>query len=605
MRHTRLIRLATLVAATFMLSACGPPDASRSAAAGGGTQAGTSPPPAETDARREAWPGFAARVVGEYYARNPEIAVDAGLHDYDGRMSDLSAASLDAYAGWLDTMIDAAGSYDALDGIEAFERDYLLAGLRGDRFWLTRSGYPRNNPLFYAFDVSVYTDREYAPLAERMAAYIDYVEEIPAAVSVMRQNLEPPLPAAYVDIGYKVFAGFADYLENTVPGLFEGVGDEQLERRFAAANGAAIEAVGQAARWLDGLRDTATDDYAFGEARFLEMLRETQGVDTTLAALEAAGTFDLERNLEALYAACAEFAPGENTRDCVSRVQNRKPPGGAVAGARRQLPALKEFIVEHALVSIPSDEEALVAEAPPHRRFNTAYISIPGPFEEGLPSVYYIAPPDPDWSEEDRLAYIPGEADLLGISVHEVWPGHFLQYLHSNRSDNAIGRHFGTYTFSEGWAHYAEQMMWEAGLGDGDPEIRIGQLLNALKRNVRYLSAIGLHTGGMTVEESQALFEEQAFLDFGNASQQALRGTYDPGYLNYTLGKLMILKFREDWTAGRGGREAWGRFHDEFLSYGQPPIPLLREVMLGSGYAGDAALLPRRTQQADQGGSGR
>ena len=155
-----------------------------------------------------------------------------------------------------------------------------------------------------------------------------------------------------------------------------------------------------------------------------------------------------------------------------------------------------------------------------------------------------------------------------------------------------MGRHFSTYSFGEGWAHYTEQMMLDAGYGDGDPEVRIGQLLNALLRNVRYMSAIGLHTDGMTVEESRVMFQEQAFQDFGNASQQAYRGTYDPGYLNYTLGKLMINKLRDDWTEGRGGREAWGRFHDEFLSYGSPPIPLIRDEMLGINYVGDTGLLP-------------
>jgi len=206
--------------------------------------------------------------------------------------------------------------------------------------------------------------------------------------------------------------------------------------------------------------------------------------------------------------------------------------------------------------------------------------------------VYYIAPPNPEWSEEDQLAYIPGETDLYAITVHEVWPGHFLQFLHANRAENNIGQHFSTYTFTEGWAHYTEQMMVDAGLGDSDPEVRIGQLLNALLRNVRYISAIGLHAEGMSVDESQQLFEEKGFQDFGNAVQQANRGTFDPGYLNYTLGKLMINKLRSDWTTDRGGREAWGEFHDLFLSFGSPPIPLIRKQMLDDSYTGDAALLP-------------
>ena len=552
---------------------------------------GKEPDTAASDAK-PSWEEFAATVIGEYYERNPETAVDAGLHQYDGKMSDYGSAALDDYAAWLDEVVAAAQSYDALTGIEAFERDYLLNELNGQLFWLRDSDYPTKNPMFYGFSVSVYVDREYAPIEERIVAYTDYVSQLPALIETMKANLEPPLPAPYLEISQRIYSGFADYLETTVPELFAAVEDEQLQRRFAAANGAAAQAVRQAASWLEELKATGTDDYAFGEERFLKMLRTTQGVDITLAELKAAGEADLQRNLDALFEACAEFAPGASTRDCVLQVQNRKPPEGAVAGATRQLPMLKEFVVENDIVSIPSDEEALVDEAPPHRRFNFAYINIPGPFEKGLPSVYYIAPPDPEWSEEDQLAYVPGETDLLAVSVHEVWPGHFLQFLHSNRAENNVGRHFGTYTFIEGWAHYTEQMMLDAGLGDGDPEVRIGQLLNALLRNVRYVSAIGLHAEGMTVEESQAMFEEKAFQDFGNATQQAYRGTYDPGYLNYTLGKLMINKLRDDWTAGRGGREAWGRFHDRFLSYGAPAIPLIREQMLGPDYDGDRALLP-------------
>jgi hypothetical protein len=408
----------------------------------------------------------------------------------------------------------------------------------------------------------------------------------------MRDNLEPPLPAPFLQTGNAILSGFAGYLESTVPELFAGVEDEQLQRQFAAANGDAIDAVLQAAAWLEGLKATATNDYALGEERFLKMLKDTQGVDITLAELKTAGELDLQRNLDMLYEACAEFAPGESTEACVLKMQNRKPPEGAVDGATRQLPALKQFLIDNDIVSIPSDEEALVDEAPPHRRFNAAYINIPGSYESGLPSVYYIAPPDPSWSEADQLAYIPGETDLLAISVHEVWPGHFLQYLHSNRTENNIGRHFGTYSFGEGWAHYTEQMMVDAGLGDGDPEVRIGQILNALLRNVRYLSAIGLHAEGMTIEESQQMFLDKAYKDFGNAQQQANRGTRDPGYLNYTLGKLMINKLRDDWTRGRGGEEAWGRYHNEFLSFGSPPIPLIRQQMLGEDYDADAALLP-------------
>jgi len=541
---------------------------------------------------KQSWAAFTATTIDEYYRRNPESAVDAGLHEYDGQMSDISLEAQAEYAIWIDSVLVEAASYTDLQGIEAFERDYFSTVLNGELFWMRETNFRTKNPLSYGLSFSVYVDREYAPLEQRIQAYTKYMEQAPAHFATMKTNLQPPLPAPYIHMSHAILSAMVNYLDNTVPGLFADVQDEQLQRQFAAANSAAAEAAQQMADWLDGLRATATEDYALGEESFLKMLSATQGVDITLEDLKVAGQSDLDRNLNMLYEACAEFAPGASTEDCVAKAQANKSPEGAVGGAQRQLPMLKKFVEDNELVSIPGTEDALVAEAPPHRRFNLAYISIPGPFEKGLPSTYYIAPPDPTWSEEDQKAYVVGEADLLAVSAHEVWPGHFLQYLHSNRTENNIGRHFGTYTFSEGWAHYTEEMMWDAGLGDGDPETHIGQLINALMRNVRYMSAIGLHTEGMTIEESQAMFREKAFKDMGNASQQAYRGTYDPGYLNYTLGKLMINKLRDDWTNGRGGREAWGKYHDQFLSYGQPPIPLVRKVMLGDDYVGDEALLP-------------
>jgi hypothetical protein len=543
---------------------------------------------------KQPWSEFVATVVDDYYRKNPESGTYAGLHQYDGQMADMSMAALEEYAGWIESVVAKAASYPELEGIEAFERDYLSTSLGGELFWLRDSDFPTSNPLFYAqsIGISVYVDREYAPLADRLQAYTRYMEQLPGKMQQMKANLQPPLPAPYVDMGYRVLNGMVEYLSTTVPEVFAPVEDEQLQRQFKATNDAAIEAIQQSVNWLDSLRATATDDYALGEERFLKMLRSSEGVDVTLAELKAAGQKNLDDNLELLYQACAEYAPGASTEDCMAKAAANKPEEGAVARAEKQLPMLRKFVADNNIATIPGSEDALVAEAPPHRRFNFAYINIPGPFETGLPSTYFIAPPDPDWSEEDQLAYIPGVADLLAVSVHEVWPGHFLQYLHSNRTENSVGRHFGTYTFGEGWAHYTEQMMVDAGLGEGDAEIRIGQLQNALLRNVRYMSAIGLHTEGMTIEESQKMFQEKAFKDFGNASQQAYRGTYDPGYLNYTLGKLMINKLRDDWTTGQGGREAWGRFHDQFLSYGAPPIPLIRQQMLGPDYAGDASLLP-------------
>jgi uncharacterized protein (DUF885 family) len=397
----------------------------------------------------------------------------------------------------------------------------------------------------------------------------------------MRANLQTPMPRAYADIGHGQIGGLVSYLQQDVPVAFDSVTDTVTRRDFASANAAAILALKEAEAWLATEQKRGTNAYAIGPELFRDMLRSTEMLDISLDSLEAKGRADLEANLRALRLACRDFAAGATLPRCVQRMNANKPPAGAVAAARAQLDTLEVFVKSADIVSVPGRERALVREAPAYQRFNSAYIDIPGPYEKNIPSIYYIAPPDTTWSPAEQAAYIPGVADLMFTSVHEVWPGHFLNFLHSNRAASKFGQIFVGYAFAEGWAHYTEEMMLEAGLGAGDLELEVGQLSNALLRNVRFLSAIGLHTRGMTVAESERMFREQAFQDPGNARQQAARGTYDPAYLNYTMGKLMIQKLREDWTRSRGGRAAWKKFHDAFLSYGGPPIPLVRKAMLG------------------------
>ncbi|MBA3563255.1 MAG: DUF885 domain-containing protein [Gammaproteobacteria bacterium] len=547
-----------------------------------------------------AWDDFVSGYIERYFELNPPAGVTAGRHEFDGRLPDLSEAGIARAVQWLRDAQQRARGFgdDALGERERFERDHLIAASEALLFNLVTSDFVHTNPVFYSnfTSPSTYITVEYAPLHERMQAYTAYATALPAYLNTMRANLQTPLALPYIETALGIFSGLSSYLQEDVPAIFADVADENTVSSFERANRAAVQALDGTAEWLEAQRETATDNYALGTERFLQMLRQTEGVEISLAELKAAGEADLERNLAALEAACEDFAPGVAPAECIAKAESDKPEGGPVAGARRQLDDLRAFVEEEQLVSIPGPERAEVEEAPPYARFNLAYIEIPGPYEKKLPSVYYIAPPDESWPEAQQNAYIPGEAELLFISVHEVWPGHFLHYLHANRAASEFARLFQTYTFTEGWAHYTEEMMWDAGLRGGDPQAHIGQLTNALLRNVRYLSAIGLHTGGMSVEESKRMFEESAFQDAGNAIQQARRGTYDPGYLNYTLGKLIIKKLREDWTAERGGREAWQEFHDAFLSFGGPPIPLVRRVMLGDDYAGDDDLLRTNSQ---------
>ncbi len=533
----------------------------------------------------QSWDDYVNTFIESYFAAHPDFAVRAGRHEFDGTLPDWSPEGIKKEIDRLRAEKTKLERFDDddLDKDEELEQKYLMAVIDADLFWLESAEWPYRNPQFYAdaIDPDVYVSRAYAPLDQRLRAYTTYAKAIPAAVEQMRKNLRTPLPRTYVQIGRTTFGGLVSFYQKDVPAIFASVKDEQLKKEFAAANDAAIQAMRDTDAWFRAQEANATDNFALGAAKFSEMLRATERVEIRLDELESIGKRDLERNQAALKEACAKYAPGEALPACVAKAEANKPQGGSVEMARKQLTDLKTFINEKDLVSIPGTEEALVAEAPAYRRWNFAYINIPGPYEKDLPSTYYIAPPDASWSQAEREAYLPGQANLLFTSVHEVWPGHFLQYLHANRAESKFGQVFVGYAFAEGWAHYTEEMMWEAGLGDGDPETHIGQLLNAMLRNIRFLSAVGMHAGSMTVAESERLFREQGFQDAGTARQQAARGTFDPAYLNYTMGKLMIKKLREDWTASRGGKQAWQEFHDAFLKYGGPPIPLVRDAMLG------------------------
>ncbi|HYG63841.1 MAG TPA: DUF885 domain-containing protein, partial [Thermoanaerobaculia bacterium] len=476
------------------------------------------------------WDRFVSSFLESYFEAQPVFAAGAGRHEFDGRLPDWSPEALAGEAERLRTERRRAEAFDPadLDEPRRFEREYVLAQIDCDLFWLVEADSPHRNPLFYAgaLDPSLYTTRPYAPLAERLAAFIRYARQVPRAAAQVRANLRSPMPRTFAELGAMTFSGLADYYENDVPVVFAGVEDERLLAEMRDASAPAAAAMRELGAWFqEQSAAPGSDGFRLGPDLYRRMLRETERVDVPLAELEAAGRRELERNLGALREACAAYAPGLPVAECLARVQAAKPAGGPVEGARRQLAGLRRFVEEQELVSIPGDEEALIEEAPPYQRWNSAYIDIPGPYDSHLPSIYYIAPPDPAWSEEERAAYIPGEADLLFITAHEVWPGHFLQFLHAHRVASPIGRLFVGYGFAEGWAHYSEELMWETGFGAGDPAVQIGQLQNALLRNVRYLVALGLHTGDLTLEEAERMFREQAFQDAASARQQAARGT--------------------------------------------------------------------------------
>ena len=571
----RLLLIASVATAALAVAGCRVSDTPDNAAA------------QQSAVAAKDWPGFVNQFIEASFRANPGFAVQQGRHEFDGQIADLSQAAIDREVARLKTTIaDAQGfAADRLTPEQRFERDYLVAVAKGQLFWIDPDGADQlhRNPAAYtgAVDPSVYVSVPYAPREQRLKAYIKFLQNVPRAAEQMRANIRTPMAASFVDYAKSAFGGFVEYYPGDGMKAWAGVGTPADQQALKAATDNAVKAMQATVAWVEGQRAAAKPNFALGAAKFQRMLADTEMVTTPIAELERIGRADLAANQKLLGEACGRYAPGATLQACMEKMSAKKPSGGAVAGAREQLSGLKQFLIQKDLVTIPGTEEAKVEEAPPYNRQNFAYINIPGPYEKGLPSVYYIAPADPSWPKAEQDAFVPGEADLLFTSVHEVWPGHFLNFLHANRSKNMFGRVFVGYAFAEGWAHYVEEMMRVAGLNGGDDETLIGQPSNSLLRDCRFISAIGMHTGSMTQAQSFDLFQNQCYQDVGNARQQAARGTYDPAYLNYTMGKLMIRKLRDDWTATRGGQKSWKAFHDQFLSFGGPPIPLVRQQMMG------------------------
>ena len=519
-----------------------------------------------------------AYVANHLHRTEPHEAVSLGLHKHDGQLPDLTPAGIADQIKLFQRDLAALDAARELTPGQEVEREVLRAALRVRLFRLVDLDVYRTNPMAYApfINLDAYILRDYAPAPTRAAAVVKLCTALPAFLAQARTNLEPPLVRTFVDTALLQTKGYIEFADKDVRAALANQPelDPALDRCKAALT--------EHAAWLTKQQATATDRFPLGEATFLKMLADTQGVETDLARLTAIAEADLQRNLAALDEAARAIDPSKSTADVVAQLAQERPtPETVLDVATQQAATMRQFVIDHHIASIPSDDVALVRESPPFQRWNSAFLDSAGPFETTkLPSFYYISPPDPAWPVAEQLAYLPPTADLLFTTIHEVYPGHFLQRLHIANHPSRVMQSFCTYSNNEGWAHYVEEMMFDAGAGGQTPRARVGMLKEALLRNARFVATIGLHTGGLTVEAATKLFAEKGFVDAGNARQQAVRGTFDPMYLAYTIGKLMIRNLRADWLKANPGKTL-GDFHDALLGYACAPIPVIRRAMLG------------------------
>jgi uncharacterized protein (DUF885 family) len=526
-----------------------------------------------------------------YFEFYPTLAAGAGLHEYDGQLGPRDAESIRAWLVELDVFEERFAAMDpaTLTDDQRLDRDLILREIRGDRFWLEEVGTWRSDPRFYAsqWDLTLLLLLDYAPLAERMGAIVSRLERFPGLVAAARANVEDP-PRPFVETALITYRGWPAFLENDLTEALAGVDDPALQSRFAAARERAVQAITDYRTHLETeVLPSADGEFALGTARYETMNALLSGLDVPVEELKAIGEAELAR-LQGLADSLAEsIAPGVPAEGRVSAAfdtlaQDRPAPGAIVATAAQVIDSLRAFVLERRIGTL-LEGDVEVREIPPFARTNFAYIWIPGSFErEAKTGLYFIQPVEEGWSERVVREFLARNNDwsILNTSGHEAYPGHYHHFNHVHRAPTKTQRLLTAYVTTEGWAHYAEEMSWRQGLAGGDSRLGLAVVQDALLRVVRYLASIGLHTGGMTVDEAETLFRTIAFQDSVNARQQALRGTYDPEYLNYTLGKLMIRELRSDARAAAGGDFDLTAFHDEFMSRGAPPVPWIGRRLL-------------------------
>ncbi len=545
----------------------------------------------------------AEEYIKGWLAAHPLNATALGFHEYDGRISEFTRLALDAELSRLRRFEDRLKKFDLtkMKPAAAVDLRILLAAIRKDLFAMQAMQDFENNPMTYAqaLDVNVYLKRDFAPLEDRARSIIAIENQAPNIVIAAKTNLNPVLPKPYVELAIQIARGAADFLKKDLVAALKDVKDERIRGAFQLSNRKASMALIDYANWLEKDRlPKAIGEWALGEEKYRQLLAETELVEMAPAKLLEIGLAELKRE-QAVFAEAAKIIdPNKPPIEVFKDIQKEHPtPENLISETAKNLDAIREFMIAREVITLPSKVPAQVKETPQYARATSfASMDTPGPFEKkASEAYYYVTPTEPEWTDPQKEEWLTAfnyyTTDV--VSIHEAYPGHYVQFLHLNASDaSKVAKIFSSYAFVEGWAHYTEQMMLEEGFGRSaseaptDEEIkraakyRLAQSDEALLRLCRLITSIKMHTMDMHVDEATKFFMANCYYEEKPARQEAMRGTYDPGYLNYTLGKLQILKLREDYKAQEGEKFSLKKFHDEMLKHGMPPIRLLREIML-------------------------
>jgi len=544
---------------------------------------------------------IAEEFIKGYFAARPLLGTSMGLHEYDGKISDYSRLALDAELFRLKKFEDRLQKFEPgkLSQRQSIDLRILMAAIHKEIFQREAMSIYERDPMVYAraADVNVYIKRNFSPLDDRVHSIVAIESQVPNILIAARTNLDPVLPKPYVELAIQIAKGSADFLRKNLVEAVVDLKDERIRSEFLEANRKAAAALTDYAAWLEREKlPKATTDFAIGEEKFTRFLKETELVDLPPEKVLEIGMAQLRKEQKAFADAAKRIDSTKSPEEVFKQVQNEHPtPESLLGDINKDLETIRKFVLTRKLVTIPSEVRARVKETPQYRRATSfASMDTPGAFEKrATEAYYYVTPPETEWPPLQKDQWLTAfnfyTADV--VSIHEVYPGHYVQFLRLNASPaSKIEKIFGSYAFIEGWAHYSEKLMIDEGFGtvanpsEADEKraakYRLAQSDEALLRLCRLCCAIKMHTQKMSVEEATRFFRENCFYEEKPARAEAMRGTFDPGYLNYTLGKLEILKLRDDYKAQEGGNFSAQKFHNELLNHGMPPIRLLRELML-------------------------
>jgi uncharacterized protein (DUF885 family) len=528
-----------------------------------------------------------------YFKYRPTEGTQAGFHQYDSQLESRTKAAYAAEIAFYKDFRTRLQGFDSKRLPAEEQQDYalLMATLNGNLLDLENIRQWEKNPDRYSSGITnsayVIMSRNFAPADERLRSLIAREKLMPAVFDAARANLNNP-PRIYTEIAIEQVPGIISFFQKDVPAAFTDVKDPQLLGEFKQSNDAVISALEKYQDFLKSdLLPISKGDFRIGAENYQKKLAYDEMVDVPLDRLLQVGYDDLRRNQEWFKRAAKQINPKKTPQQLLTEMQKNHPPADQLLQAYRDdLSGIRQYIVDKKIVTIPSPVPPIVEETPPFMRALTfASMDTPGPYEKVAKEAYFnVTLPDPGWSKERIDSYLGGDNrfTMIAVAVHEVYPGHYVQFLWVPSAPSKIRKLLGCGSNAEGWAHYSEQMMLDEGYGNGDPKLRLGQLQDALLRDARFIVGISMHTGKMTFDQAVDFFQKEGYQPKSVAEVETKRGTSDPTYLVYTLGKLEIMKLRADYQHKEGANFNLQKFHDTFLKQGFPPIKLIRQTMLGS-----------------------